>query len=222
MAWKSIGAAALALTLTAAAWAEPGDKAAVAQASAQQKAPAKAPKTAAVKAGPTRADLRFKAQQEAMKALAFLDGEWRGPAKLKRKDGWAPMTQTERASLMLDGTVRMVEGRGYEEDGTLSFNVVSLITYEPAKGVYMMRSYSGGGRASDHPLKVTANGFSWEQKSGAKLTNRHEVTVKNGVWTETATRVPAADGKAAGEPEVYVSFAARRLREAGWPSVAAK
>jgi hypothetical protein len=36
-------------------------------------------------------------QQEAMKALAFLDGEWAGPAEALERTGTFKMTQTERA-----------------------------------------------------------------------------------------------------------------------------
>lgn len=159
--------------------------------------------------GPSK---RVLAQQEAMKALAFLDGEWRGPSKLLRKDGWTPMVQTERAGTMLDGTVRMIESRGYEADGRQSYNALAIISYDPESKSYSMRSYSSG-RSGDHAVEVTANGLAWEIQSNAQVTVRYEAVVKNGVWTQTATRVPAK-----GEPEKYVEFSARRVRSGSWPA----
>jgi hypothetical protein len=166
-------------------------------------------KQAKAQAGPSK---RVLAQQEAMKALAFLDGEWRGPSKLLRKDGWKPMVQTERAGTMLDGTVRMIESRGYEADGRQSYNALAIISYDPESKSYSMRSYSSG-RSGDYPVDVAANGLAWEIVSSPQTTVRYEAVVKNGVWTQTATRVPAK-----GEPEKYVEFSARRMRGGAWPA----
>ncbi|MDP3740532.1 MAG: hypothetical protein Q8R02_24310 [Hyphomonadaceae bacterium] len=172
-------------------------------------APSAPVKQAKTQAGPSK---RVLAQHEAMKALAFLDGEWRGPSKLLRKEGWTPMVQTERAGTMLDGTVRMIESRGYETGGRQSFNTLAIISYDPDSKSYSMRSYSAG-RWGDYPLDVTANGFAWEVPSNRQTIIRYEAVVKNGVWTQTATRVPEK-----GEPEKYVEFSAKRVRNGSWPA----
>jgi hypothetical protein len=166
-------------------------------------------KPAKALSGPSK---RVLAQQEAMKALAFLDGEWRGPSKLLRKDGWTPMVQTERAGTMLDGTVRMIESSGYEADGRQSYNALAIISYDPESKSYSMRSYSSG-RSGDHPVEVTANGLAWEIQSSSQVSIRYEAVIKNGVWTQTAMRVPAK-----GDPEKYVEFSARRVRTGSWPA----
>jgi hypothetical protein len=172
------------------------------------KAPAEAPKETRAQAQPSK---RFKAQQDAMKELAFLDGEWRGSSKVLRKDGWAPMVQTGRVGSMLDGTVRMIEAKGYEADGRLSFEVLRILSYEPETKTYSMRSYQSG-RVRDHALSLTDKGFEWKSESSAGSTVRYEASVKNGVWTETATRVPTR-----GEPETYVEVKLKRLRASSWP-----
>lgn len=154
---------------------------------------------------------RFKAQQEAMKELAFLDGEWRGSSKVLRKDGWTATVQTERVGTMMDGTVRMIEGKGYGADGRLGFEVLRIISFEPETQTYSMRSYQSG-RIRDHELSLTGNGLAWESESSSDTTIRYEASVKNGVWTETATRVPAR-----GEPEMYAELKVKRLRGSGWP-----
>ena len=124
-----------------------------------------------------------------MKELAFLDGDWRGSSKVLRKDGWAPMVQTSRIGSVQDGTVRMIEAKGYESDGRLSFDVLRVISYEPETKTYSMRSYQSG-RIRDHVISLTDNGIAWESAS-ASTTVRYEASVKDGVWTETATRAPS-------------------------------
>lgn len=159
---------------------------------------------------------RMAAQKEAMKALAFLDGEWRGPAKSLRNDGgWHPMVQAERVGAMLDGTVRVLEGRGYEENGELSFTAFAVISYDPDKKAYSMRSYSGG-RTGDFPIAPNATGFTWEIQAGPDMKIAYEATVKDGVWTEIGTRIPKS-----GPPVKFIEFTVTRIGDTSWPSAGA-
>src|ERR1700704_2087109 len=81
------------------------------------------------------------AQREAMAPLAFMDGVWRGPAWTILSSGEKHnITQTERIGPFLDGSVKVIEGRGYNEDGTVGFNAFAIISYDPATKVYTMRS----------------------------------------------------------------------------------
>lgn len=58
------------------------------------------------------------AQREAMTALAKMDGVWRGSAWTILPSGEKhDITQTERIGLFLDGSVRVMEGRGYDSEG---------------------------------------------------------------------------------------------------------
>jgi hypothetical protein len=207
--------------VAAGAWAAP---AVLAQAGAPQAVKTAAAKPAAVKPAlaPAKAaaaearepSKRVKAQQEAMKALGFLDGEWRGASKTLRKTGWAPMVQTERTGTMLDGTVRVIEVRGYEADGRLSFNALRIISYDPDSKTYSMRSYQNGNER-DYKLATTANSIAWEI-AGKESTTRYETSVRNGIWSEKATRTPAK-----GEPEVYLSITMKRMRDSAWPRAGA-
>ena len=157
---------------------------------------------------------RMAAQKEAMKALAFLDGEWRGPAKSLRDDGgWHPMVQTERVGPMLDGTVKVIEGRGHEPDGTLSFNAFAVISYDPDKKTYSIHSYSAG-RVGDYQITPTPTGFTWEIPAGPQMTIHYEATVKDGVWTEAGTQVM----KAGGVPVKFIEFSVTRLKDTTWPA----
>ena len=158
-------------------------------------------------------EARVSAQREAMKALAMLDGEWRGPAKSLRNDGqWHEMVQAERVGTMLDGTVRVIEGRGYENSGELSFNAFAVISYDPDTKAYTMRSYSGG-RTGDFPIVPTATGFTWEIQAGPSMKIAYEAIVKDGVWTEAGTRIPK-DGASV----KFIEFSVKRLGDTAWPA----
>lgn len=156
---------------------------------------------------------RLEAQREAMKALAMIDGEWRGPAKALRGDGgWHELIQTERVGTMLDGTVRVIEGRGYELDGRVSFTAFAVISYDPDKKTYSMRSYSSG-REGDFPIVPTADGFTWEIQAGPDMKIAYAATIKDGVWTEVGTRVPKN-----GPPVKFIEFSVSRLGDGAWPA----
>lgn len=54
------------------------------------------------------------AQRDAMKSFALMDGVWRGPAWTILPSGEKHnITQTERIGPFLDGSIRVIEGRGY-------------------------------------------------------------------------------------------------------------
>ena len=58
------------------------------------------------------------AQREAMRRLSFMDGVWRGPAWTILPSGEKhSITQTERIGPFLDGSVKVIEGRGYYASG---------------------------------------------------------------------------------------------------------
>ena len=156
---------------------------------------------------------RVAAQKEAMKAFDFLDGEWRGPAKTLLPDGsWHTITQTERVGPMLDGTVKVIEGKGYEADGRVSFNAFAVISYNPDSKAYSMRSYAAG-RAGDYAIAPTPTGFTWDIPAGPNMTIHYEATVKDGVWTEVGTRV----FKSGGEPVKFIELSVTRLADTAWP-----
>ena len=157
---------------------------------------------------------RIAAQKEAMRALDFLDGEWRGPAKTLLPDGsWHTFMQTERVGPMLDGTVKVIEGTGYEADGRMNFNAFAVISYDPDRKTYAMRSYTAG-RQGDYAIAPTATGFTWEIPAGPNMTIHYEATVKDGAWTEVGTRVL----KSGGEPVKFIELNVKRLGDTDWPA----
>lgn len=156
---------------------------------------------------------RIAAQKEAMKAFDMLDGQWRGEAKTLAPDGtWHAFSQTERVGPMLDGAVKVIEGRGYEADGTVNFNAFAIISYDPDRKTYSMRSYSAG-RGGDFPIWPTPTGFAWEIQAGPNMKISYVATVKDGAWTEVGTRLPKD-----GTPVEFIAFTVNRFSDSPWPA----
>lgn len=133
------------------------------------------------------------AQRQSMQPLAIFDGTWRGPAKVFFPDGKEIQSiQTERVGSFLDGSVKVIEGRGYAPDGTLTFNAFGIVSYSPQAGTYDFHSYAQG-HSGDFPMEVRPDGFVWSMKFGS-TTMRYTATVRDGVWTEIGERI--VDGQA--------------------------
>src|SRR5437762_6270657 len=106
------------------------------------------------------------AQREAMAPLSFMDGVWRGPAWTILPSGEKHnVTQTERIGPFLGGSVKVIEGRGYNADGTVGFNALGIVSFSPSDGAYTLHSYAEGS-VGDFPLTRTADGFAWEIPAG--------------------------------------------------------
>jgi hypothetical protein len=171
--------------------------------------------TPALAQSPPDPAARIAKQQAAMKALSWMDGVWRGPAVTTRPGGQKiTVTQTERSGPLLDGSVHVVEGRGYNADGTTGFNALGIISYDPDTNAYSMRSYAMG-RAGDFPLTLIPNGAVWTIPAGP-ATLRYTITAKDGVWHEVGERVVE------GQPPVqFFEMTLKRIGDSSWPTAGA-
>ncbi len=152
------------------------------------------------------------AQREAMAAFAFMDGAWRGQATTTLPSGEKrTIVQTERIGPLLSGSVKVIEGRGYDSDGRTTFNALGIISYDVGKKAYTMRSYAMG-FSGDYPVTRTADGFSWEIPAGP-ATIRYTAVVKDGKWIEVGDRiVPGSD------PVRFFEMRLTRIADSEWPS----
>lgn len=158
---------------------------------------------------------RIAAQREGMAALAFMDGVWRGPAMTTLPSGDKhAVTQTERIGPFLDGSVKVLEGRGYDADGKATFNALGIISFDPNTRGYSMRSYALG-RSGDFTVRRTDDGFVWEIPAGP-TTIRYTATVKDGKWREVGDRIVA--GK---EPVRFFEMNLVRIGDSDWPGAGA-
>ena len=154
-------------------------------------------------------------QRDAMTPLAFLNGVWRGPAWIILPSGkQITFTQTERIGPFLEGSVKVIDGRGYSSDGKLIFNAFAVLSYDSDQHSYSMRSYAQG-RSGDFDFTPSANGYTWEIPSGP-MTIRYTAHVKDGVLHEVGIRIlPSKDSFKFFEMNV------RRLGDTDWPNVGA-
>lgn len=152
------------------------------------------------------------AQKEAMSSLQSMNGVWRGTATSISPTGEKHVVlQTERIGPFLDGSLKVIEGRGYDSDGRVTFNAFGVVSYNPATREYSMRSYAQG-RAGDFAFKPTADGFSWELPAGP-ATIRYTATIKGDVLYEIGERIVAGR-----EPFRFFEMTLQRVGETDWPA----
>jgi hypothetical protein len=155
------------------------------------------------------------AQQEAMVKLSFMDGVWRGTAWTIRPSGEKhTITQTERIGPFLDGSVKVIEGRGYDPDGKLTFNAFGTISYNPATRAYTLHSYAQG-NVGDFALTPSADGYVWDIPAGP-MTIRYTAVVKEGAWHEVGDRI--MPGK---DPTRFFEMNLKRVGDTSWPTAGA-
>lgn len=151
------------------------------------------------------------AQKQAMAPLAWMDGLWRGTAWTILPTGVKhTITHTERIGPFLDGSIKVIEGRGYDPDGKVTFNAFGTVSYNPAKKTYTLHSYAMG-NAGDFQLLLTDDGYVWNVPAGP-FTIRYTATLKNGVWTEVGDQI--AEGK---EPVRFFEMTLKRIGDTKWP-----
>ena len=156
------------------------------------------------------------AQKEAMAPLAMMDGIWRGPAWTILPSGQKhSITQTERIGPFLDGSIKVIEGRGYEPDGKVTFNALGIISYDPATRGYTLHSHAQG-RSGDFSLKITSDGYVWETPGGGQTTIRYTAVIKDGSWLEVGDRI--VPGK---EPMRFFEMTLKRVGDNTWPAAGA-
>jgi hypothetical protein len=155
------------------------------------------------------------AQRAAMDTLAYMNGVWRGPAWTILQSGEKhSITQTERIGPFLDGSVKVIEGRGYDPDGKVSFNAFGTISYDPASRVYTLHSYAMG-YVGDFALKLTADGYTWEIPAGP-TTIRYTAVIKHGAWREVGDRIMPEK-----EPVRIFEMNLKRVGDTTWPAAGA-
>ena len=150
------------------------------------------------------------AQKAAIARIDIVDGTWRGEAVQRMPDGEHRVTQTERAGSLLDGTIKLIEGRGYNPDGTTGFNAFATIAWDAAAKAYRMRSYAQG-RTIDPNFEMTDNGFIWGFPAGG-ATIRYTATISGGKWREIGEYVLPGQ-----PPRQFFEMNLVRIGDSDWP-----
>lgn len=152
------------------------------------------------------------AQREAVGALDFLDGEWRGQAVVHGQGGAETLTQTERVGSLLGGSIKVIEGRGYAADGSTVFNAMAVLSWDEREGRYRFRSWANG-YSGDYRFERTEDGFRWETPAGPNARIEYVATVRDGTWHEVGTYI--AEGQ---PPRPMIDMRLTRTADTDWPA----
>lgn len=156
------------------------------------------------------------AQRAAMDRLAIIDGTWAGTAT-RYEGGRAlpPMRHTERVGPLIDGRLRLIEGRSYTADGgDAGFNAFAVISYDDRTRAYTFRSYALG-HALTVPITVRADGFEWQMAAGPGRI-RFVATIRDGRWREEGwLEMPGAP------PARTIVLDLKRTGATDWPGAGA-
>ena len=156
---------------------------------------------------------RMSAQAEAMTRLAKMDGVWRGPAWTLQRDGTKRhIVQTERIGPFLQGSVKVLEGRGYGEGGAVAFNALGIVSYDPAKKSYSLRSYALG-HSGDFDLIPTDDGYEWQIPAGPGSIIKYKAAIKGDTLHEVGHHI--APGR---EPIHIFEMTLKRVGDTDWPA----
>jgi hypothetical protein len=156
------------------------------------------------------------AQREAMAALKAMDGVWRGPAWTILPSGEKhAITQTERIGPLLDGSIKVIEGRGYEADGRTGFNALGIVSYNPVTKAYAMHSYAQG-QSGDFAFVPTAEGYTWEIPAGPTAKIRFTAVIKDGTLHEVGDRLVGDR-----PPMRFFEMTLKRIGDSDWPAAGA-
>jgi hypothetical protein len=155
------------------------------------------------------------AQRQAMTVFARMDGVWRGPAWSVTPNGRHEITQTERIGTFLGGSVRMIEGRGYNADGSVGFNALGIISFHADTNSYTISSWALG-RGGVFPFRPTADGYEWEVPAGPGTTIRYTATVT----ADTLREVGFLTAGTAAPVQIF-EMNLRRIGTTDWPGAGA-
>ena len=91
------------------------------------------------------------------------------------------------------------------------FNAMGIISFDPQKKTYSMRSYAMG-HSGDFPITLKPDGYKWEIPGGPDAIILYDATIKDGTWHEVGDRIVA------GKPPVRLfEMTLKRVGDTDWP-----
>ena len=112
------------------------------------------------------------------------------------------------------GSIRVIDGRGYDDAGRVTFNAFGIVSYDPVKRSYTLRAHAQG-LVGDFAFTATGDGYTWEIPTGPG-TLRYTATVKDGELHEVGDRI--APGR---EPLRVFDMRLKRIGDTDWPAAGA-
>lgn len=163
-------------------------------------------------AQPPSAEALKAQQRKALAPLESMRGTWRGTAwRMTPQGKRVEFTQTERVGAMLDETIQVVEGAGWDSAGKRIFHAFATMALDPSTGKLQMHSHAEG-RVGDFEIKLTESGFTWEYAAGP-MTIHYVATVADDRWHEYGERI--LEGR---DPIRFMEMNLKRIGDTKWPA----
>ena len=144
--------------------------------------------------------------------LAFMFGEWVGPASGYSQAGPFALTQTERVGPTLGGDIVVIEGRGYSDENETVFNAFAIVSQTAPDGGWEMRSYTNG-RAGTFPFALTETGYTWSTPAGPNARMVYTATFEGDTWRQIGEYTPEQ-----GPARQTFEMTLTRTAETDWPA----
>lgn len=129
-------------------------------------------------------------QREAMKKLAFMEGNWSGEANMMiRGQGNQKINQTEKVEYQLGGTIMVIEGLGksFDDDTKVVHHAFAVISFDEKTEKYRFQSWLENGLSGDYEAYFDDDGnFIWTMQSPNGGTIHYTISInEKGHWAET-------------------------------------
>lgn len=127
-------------------------------------------------------------EKNAISALGFLVGNWEGPGISYAADGsQTGYHDTEFVRFDLDQKLLLINAAGKRDDGTISYQLHTVIYYDAAAGHYVYTPYAGRTPRSFHcQLDETPKLLCLNADQNYRLTFQR---LSNGAWNEFGERL---------------------------------
>ena len=123
----------------------------------------------------------------AMKQIEIMDGKWEGSGWRMNPDGTKSNSDVvENLYFKLDSTLLVLEGLGTDDDGKAVHNAFGIISFDPFKKKFQMKSFLSNGLSTDADFEVVEpnKSFKWWFKPPRGGTVKYTISYQDNIWTE--------------------------------------
>ena len=146
--------------------------------------------------------------KEEMSKISVMAGNWEGAGWRMNPDGTKSNSNVfEHLYFKLDGTLLVLEGLGKNDNGETVHNAFGLISFDPFKKRYSMKSYLSNGLSTDADFEVIESNksFKWWFKDNRGGTIKYNITFDGLNWSEV--------GEYSRDEESWVKFFEMNLKK---------
>jgi hypothetical protein len=128
--------------------------------------------------------------KSAMDKLAVLEGEWQGSGWIQQQGPRLEFTQHEKVERKLNGTLLLIEGKGFEND-SLAFNAMAMASFDEKANRYRFNSFLYDGKYTQAEGWFDEAGiFHWQFGVPGGGTVRYSITATEHKWLEKGAYQP--------------------------------